>query len=105
MEPEIEELLERVREQQRRIEETQRSVARMVITGRSSTRDVTATVTGDGTFTEIFIDPSVVRSYDGPTVGRMVKEAVNDALRRLNEANWAEFAPIIQEAEEEAERS
>ena len=53
---------------------------------------------GDGRFTEVVIDPETVRRYPVEDVCALVLEAVNDGLRRLNEASQATFAPLIAEA-------
>jgi len=100
VEPEIEELLAQVREQQRRIEDIQRSVQSMVVTGYAGNGDVTAKLNGAGRFTEISIDPQVARRYDADTLGALVLEAVNDGLTRLAAASQAKFAPILAEAQE-----
>ncbi len=103
MQPEIEELLEQVREQQRRIEDVQRSVQAMIVTGYAGNGDVTAKLNGAGRFTEIVIDPQVARRYDADTLGALVLEAVNDGLAKLAAASQAKFAPIIAEARERIE--
>jgi DNA-binding YbaB/EbfC family protein len=98
VQPEIEQLLAQVREQQRRIEEVQRSVTSLAITGYAGNGEVTAKLNGAGRFTEISIDPQLMRRHDAETLGSLVLEAVNDGLRRLTEASRAKFAPIIAEA-------
>ncbi len=103
MEPEIEDLLARVREQQERIEEIQRSVSEMMITGYAGNGDVTVKLNGGGRFTEVTIDPQVARRYDADTLGSLVLEAVNDGLTKLSQASQAKFAPIIAEARGEIE--
>lgn len=98
MEPEIEDLLAKVQEQQRRIEDIQRSVNAMSITGYAGNGEVTAKLTGGGRFTEISFDQQTMRRYDAETLGALVLEAVNDGLRRLAEASRSKFAPVIAEA-------
>ncbi|BCL12540.1 YbaB/EbfC family nucleoid-associated protein [Micromonospora sagamiensis] len=100
MEPAIEDLLAQVREQQQRIEEIQRSVATMQLTGYAGNGDVTVKLRGDGRFTEVTIDPQVLRRYDADTLGQLVLEAVNDGLAKLAAANEARYAPLLGEAQQ-----
>ncbi|MFG3697338.1 YbaB/EbfC family nucleoid-associated protein [Micromonospora sp. NPDC047620] len=100
MEPAIEDLLAQVREQQQRIEEIQRSVATMELTAYAGNGDVTVKLKGDGRFTEVTIDPQVLRRYDAQTLGQLVLEAVNDGLAKLAAANEARYAPLLGEAQQ-----
>ncbi|SCL20936.1 hypothetical protein GA0074692_1032 [Micromonospora pallida] len=100
MEPAIEDLLAQVHEQQQRIEEIQRSVATMELTGYAGNGDVTVKLKGDGRFTEVTIDPQVLRRYDADTLGQLVLEAVNDGLAKLAAANEARYAPLLGEAQQ-----
>ncbi|GAB2952916.1 YbaB/EbfC family nucleoid-associated protein [Micromonospora polyrhachis] len=99
MEPAIEELMAQVREQQQRIEDIQRSVETMEITGYAGNGDVTVKLKGDGRFTDVSIDPQVLRRYDAQTLGQLVLEAVNDGLAKLAAASEAKYAPLLAEAE------
>lgn len=99
MEPSIDDLLAQVQEQQRRIEEVQRSLESMVITAYAAGGDVTVKLKGSGEFTEVAIDREVLRKYDADTIGELVLEAVNNGLRKLGEASSKKFAPIIAEAQ------
>ncbi|MGW0431713.1 YbaB/EbfC family nucleoid-associated protein [Micromonospora sp. NPDC003197] len=99
MEPAIEELMAQVREQQQRIEDIQRSVETMEITGYAGNGDVTVKLKGDGRFTDVSIDPQVLRRYDAQTIGQLVLEAVNDGLAKLGAASEAKYAPLLAEAE------
>ena len=99
MEPAIEELMAQVREQQQRIEDIQRSVETMELTGYAGNGDVTVKLKGDGRFTDVSIDPQVLRRYDAQTIGQLVLEAVNDGLAKLNAASQAKYAPLLAEAE------
>ncbi|GAB3147931.1 YbaB/EbfC family nucleoid-associated protein [Micromonospora sonneratiae] len=99
MEPAIEELMAQVREQQQRIEDIQRSVEAMEITGYAGNGDVTVKLKGDGRFTDVSIDPQVLRRYDAQTIGQLVLEAVNNGLAKLAAASEAKYGPLLTEAE------
>lgn len=101
MEPAIEELMAQVRDQERRIMDIQRSVETMEITGFAGNGDVTVKLKGNGRFTDVQIDPQVLRRYDARTLGELVLEAVNDAQAKLAAASAARFAPIIAEARDD----
>ncbi|MGH3655984.1 MAG: YbaB/EbfC family nucleoid-associated protein, partial [Micromonosporaceae bacterium] len=80
-------------------EELQRSLETMVITAYAADGDVTVKLTGAGRFTEVTLDPRVMRQYDAQTLGDLVLEAVNNGLRKLGEASQQKFAPIIAEGQ------
>ncbi|MGA8114165.1 MAG: YbaB/EbfC family nucleoid-associated protein [Actinocatenispora sp.] len=98
MSTDIENLLAEVRQQQEEVERIQKSVTNMQVTGYSRHNEVTATLRGDGRFTDISIDSDAVRKMDAASLGEVVMEAVNDGLRRLAEASTAKFKPIIDAA-------
>ena len=100
MEPAIEDLLAQVREQQQRIEDIQRSVTTLELTGYAGNGDVTVKLKGDGRFTEVTIDPRVLRRSDADTLGQLVLEAVNDGLAKLAAASAARYAPLLDEAQQ-----
>lgn len=95
--PDTDELMAELRRQQDAVEQVQRSVDALVVKGRSRADEVTATVRGTGRFTEIAIDPEIVRRYDAHDLGAIVTEAVNDALGKLATATKAQFAPVLGE--------
>lgn len=97
-EPEVAELLARVRRQRDEVLRVQRAVAALRVTGHSRDNEVTVTVQGTGRFTEISIDPETVRRYTARDLGDLVLEAVNDGLRKLSAASTARYAPIIEAA-------
>jgi nucleoid-associated protein EbfC len=84
-----------IERQQKKIEDIERSVMLLEVTGRSRRGEVTATIKGSGQFTKIKIDPRLVgrQSLDG--IGKLVLEAVNDGMRRLNEATRKRFEPLL----------
>lgn len=98
MNPEIDDLLARVREQQAEVERIQKSVTELEITGYSRNNEVTVTLRGSGRFTEISIDEDVARRLDAASLGDIVLEAVNDGLKRLGEASTAKFKPVLDAA-------
>ncbi|MFG1779560.1 YbaB/EbfC family nucleoid-associated protein [Micromonospora sp. NPDC049051] len=100
MEPAIEDLLAQVREQQQRIEDIQRSVAALEVTGYAGNGDVTVKLKGDGRFTDVTIDPQVLRRYDAEALGQLVLEAVNDGLAKLASVSEARYAPLLGEAQQ-----
>ncbi|MDR7275567.1 YbaB/EbfC family nucleoid-associated protein [Catenuloplanes atrovinosus] len=92
---ELDGTLHRVRENNARIAALQRELEQTRITGYAPNGEVVTLLTGAGEFTEIRIDPDVLRRYDAATVGTLVTAAVNDGLRRLTAANEAAFAPLL----------
>jgi len=93
----VEELMAKVQAQQDRVFEIQRSVERLEITGMSGTNgEVTVKLKGTGRFTEVSIDPRVLR-YDADTVGALMVEAINDGLAKLAAATKRKFEPIMSE--------
>lgn len=97
MDEQIADLMVQVRRQQSVVEQAQRAVEQMEISGTSRDGEVTARLRGTGEFTEISIDPQSFRRYDAETMGSLVLEAVNDGLRKLGAASKAKFEPIIDE--------
>ncbi|HEY3503328.1 MAG TPA: YbaB/EbfC family nucleoid-associated protein [Actinocatenispora sp.] len=98
MNPEIDDLLARVREQQAEVERIQKSVTELEVTGYSRNNEVTVKLRGSGRFTEISIDEDVARRLDATSLGDIVLEAVNDGLKRLGEASTAKFKPVLDAA-------
>jgi hypothetical protein len=96
--PEIDSMLEELRQQQEQIERIQRGVDAMVVKGFSRGNEVTASVRGTGRLTEISIDPAMIRQYDAHDIGAIVTEAVNDAFDKLAAATKARFAPVLEAA-------
>jgi nucleoid-associated protein EbfC len=97
-------LLERVRRQQEEIEQIQRGVEAMEVTGGSRRSEVRVTVRGNGRLTNVTIEPGALSDYDADQLGEIVMEAVNDGLRKVAEATSARFRPVI-EAASQAEGS
>lgn len=98
MDREIEEMLAALEARNARALDVQRAVERMEITGYSGHGDVTVRLRGTGQFTEVAVDPRLLRRGDPDTLSALVVEAVNDGLRRLRDASEREFAPLIAEA-------
>lgn len=84
-----------IERQQKRIEEIERAVMAMEVTGRSRRGEVTAVIKGTGQFTKIKIDPNLAGRQSLEAIGNLVLEAVNDGLRKLNEATRKRFEPLI----------
>jgi nucleoid-associated protein EbfC len=97
--PELAEVMERVRAQEQQVERIQRDVEAMRVTGHSRDNEVSATVQGNGRFTEISIDEYAARQYGPYELGPIVLEAVNDALDRMAEATAAQYAPVLEMAQ------
>jgi DNA-binding YbaB/EbfC family protein len=91
-------VLERARQQSEEIQRIKRSVEAMEITGSSRHDEVRVTVRGTRQVTEVSIDPDAIGQYDADQLGDIVKEALNDSLRRLAEASAARFRAIIEAA-------
>lgn len=94
----MDDLLAQVRAGTERVDDLRRAMAAREITGYAGSGEVLVRLLGDGRFTEVVIDPETVRRYPVEDVCALVLEAVNDGLRRLNEASQATFAPLIAEA-------
>lgn len=94
----IEDLMARVEAQREEVERIQRSVTELTVQGYSRNNEVTVRLRGTGRFSEISIDPDVVRTLDAAALGDVVMEAVNDGLQRLGEASAARFAPVVARA-------
>jgi nucleoid-associated protein EbfC len=96
--PELDTMMEQLRQQQQEVERIQRGVEVMVVKGYSRANEVIASVRGSGQFVDIAIDPAVLRSHDAHDVGAIVTEAVNDALNKMSAATKARFAPVLDRA-------
>jgi nucleoid-associated protein EbfC len=83
-----------IERQQKRIEEIEHAVMAMEVTGRSRRGEVTAVIQGTGQFTKIKIDPRLA-GQRLEAISALVLEAVNDGLRKLNEATRKRFEPLI----------
>jgi DNA-binding protein YbaB len=95
LEREMERMLAEVRESTERVDDLRRSMERRQITGYAGNGEVTVQLLGSGWFTDVSIDPEVVRQYRVEDVCALVLEAVNDGLRRLHSASQATFAPLL----------
>jgi nucleoid-associated protein EbfC len=95
-------LMERIRDQQSEIERIQRELETMEVVGASRDDEVRVTVRGNGQVVAVDIDESALRENDAYELGQLVKEAVNDGLRRVAEAGSAKFKPMIDAAESAA---
>lgn len=89
-------LMERVHRQQEEIQRIQRGIEAMEVTGGSRDDEVRVTVRGNGRITDVTIDQDLLRRCDAHELGEIVKEAVNDGLRRVTEASNARFRPVIE---------
>jgi nucleoid-associated protein EbfC len=91
-------LMERARQQQEEVRRIQRSVEAMEVTGSSRHDEVRVTVRGNRQVTDVSIDPDAIGKYDADELGDIVREALNDGLRRAAEASAARFRPFIEAA-------
>jgi DNA-binding YbaB/EbfC family protein len=91
----VDALMERIRGQQADIERIQRELEATEVVGASRDDEVRVTVRGNGQVTGVDIDPDSLRHNDAHELGELVKEAVNDALRKVAEAGSARFQPVI----------
>jgi DNA-binding YbaB/EbfC family protein len=96
--PDVDQLLERVRQQQEEARRIQRGVEAMEVTGGSRRDQVRVTMLGNGQVTDVSIDPDALRQHRADELGGIVMEAVNDALRKVAEATSARFRPFIEAA-------
>jgi DNA-binding YbaB/EbfC family protein len=92
-------LMERIQSQQADIERIQRELEVMEVVGASRDDEVRVTVRGNGQVVAVDIDDSALRENDAYELGQLVKEAVNDGLRRVSEAGSAKFQPMIDAAQ------
>ncbi|HEX3791512.1 MAG TPA: YbaB/EbfC family nucleoid-associated protein [Pseudonocardiaceae bacterium] len=93
-------LLDRVRRQADQVQRIQQTVEAMQVTGSSPNNEVTVRLAGTGRFTEILIDPETLRRSGPSELSDLVLAAVNDGLRKLDEASSARFAPVLAVASE-----
>jgi DNA-binding YbaB/EbfC family protein len=91
-------VLERARQQSEEFRRIKRSVEALEVTGSSRHDEVRVTLRGSHQVTDVSIDADAISQYDADELGDIVKEALNDSLRRLNEATAARFRPIIEAA-------
>ena len=92
-------LMERIHSQQADIERIQREIEVMEVVGASRDDEVRVTVRGNGQVVAVDIDERAHRDSDAYELGQLVKEAVNDGLRRVSEAGSAKFKPLMDAAE------
>jgi nucleoid-associated protein EbfC len=95
MEPEVDEMMERLARQQEQLDRIRRDVDAMVVKGRSRANEVEVSVRGTGRVTGIAIDPAAIRRYDAHDLGVIVAEAVNAALDNLSTVAKSKFAPAL----------
>lgn len=91
----VDALMERIRGQQANIERIQRELEATEVVGASRDDEVRVTARGNGQVTGVDIDADALRHNDAHELGELVKEAVNDALRKVAEAGSARFQPVI----------
>lgn len=96
--PDVEALMAQVQAQQDEVLRIQKSVEQLEIKAGSRDDEVRVTLTGTGDFTEISIDPQVLRRSDSHELGELLVEAVNAGIVKLRQASAAEFAPLIESA-------
>jgi len=92
-------LMERIHNQQAEIERIQREIEAMEVVGASRDDEVRVTVRGNGQVVAVDIDERAVRENDAYELGQLVKDAVNDGMRRVSEASGAKFKPVLDAAE------
>ncbi|MBO0869662.1 MAG: YbaB/EbfC family nucleoid-associated protein [Micromonosporaceae bacterium] len=97
MDESLEEVYARVDAELAKVQEIQATVQRMEITGHSRNNEVVAVLKGSGEFTKIQIDERTFQRYDPRSIGGLVTEAVNDALRRYSDASVKKLEAIGQE--------
>lgn len=97
MDESLEEVYKRVDAELAKVAEIQAAVQRMEITGRSRNNEVLAMLHGSGHFTKVQIDDRTFQRYDAKSIGALVTEAVNDALRRYSDASVKKLQAIGEE--------
>lgn len=91
-------LMDRIHSQQADIERLQAELAATEMVGVSRGDDVRVTVRGNGQVVAVVIHDQALRENDAHELGELVKEAVNDGLRKVAEAGTARFRPIVDAA-------
>ena len=89
-------LVERTRQMRHRLESTQRDMAALEATGTGGGGLVTATISGENALVGLEIDPSVINPDDPGALSELVREAVNDAYRRLAAQRGQRVAGLAQ---------
>lgn len=97
--PDVEALLAQVQAQQDEVLRIQKSVEQLEVKAGSRDDEVRVTLTGNGDFTAIEIDPAALRRYDAHQLGDLLVEAVNAGIVKLRQASAAKFAPLIESAQ------
>jgi len=95
-------LMKRISDQQANIERIQAELAATEVIGSSREDEVRVTVRGNGQVVDVAIDEDALRRTDAYELGQLVKEAVNDGLRRVAEAGSARFKPLVEDGADPA---
>lgn len=95
---EVERVLEDLRTQQHRLEETQAELRATTVVGSAERGLVTVVVDGGGCITTVTIDPDAVRAFDADQLGRVVLAAIHDGMGQLVDLTKEKFAPFVGDA-------
>ena len=77
------------------VEQIQRDVDATDTVGQSAHGMVRVTVRGTGLVVDVTIDPEALRYYDAETIGSLVLEAINDAMRTAVTSARDKFAVAL----------
>ncbi len=78
----LDDALDAVRAEIARLQETERSVAAIAVTGRSHDRTVEVDLQGYGTVAGVKISPEAMDRHDHRSLSGAIMEAVSDAVRQ-----------------------
>jgi DNA-binding YbaB/EbfC family protein len=81
--PDFNGMLQRAREMRSRLERSRDDLTSLEAVGTASGGLVTATVSGDNMLVALAIDSSVIDPDDAESLSELVREAVNEATRKL----------------------
>ena len=88
-------MLKQAREMQERLQEAQASLGSLEVTGESGAGMLRVTMTGRHDVRSVEIDPSLLQE-DKEVLEDLIAAAVNDAVRRVEQANQEKMAELTE---------
>lgn len=92
---EMKDMLQQARSMQKELKKKQKELSRMVFEGSSGGGMVTVKMSGKQQLLVLQIDPSLLSSGDAEMVQDLVKAAVNDSLRKAQEATKTSLSGMM----------
>jgi nucleoid-associated protein EbfC len=92
---EVQRVIDQAKQQQKQLEDVQKSLLATQITGSAERGLVTVTMSGGGRFTAVTIDRDAVRRFEPHLLGQLVLEAIHDAMGQLAKLTRERFGPLM----------